>query len=236
MSETGEQRSSEEEGEQDSHSTVERHFVNLRGSPLFVTPREWQLIDAWHQKQIPLRVVKQGLDRSFERPKAAKRFRRLSYCRQSVESSFRRFCEAVAGTRSATDIDEELKRIHAHLQGLEERLLAAERKLSDAHPALASALERSGRALAKLASSSLQGKDYSSIERELSLIEEQLVSQAESALGEEERRRCVGAAERSLEAYRGRMPEDVYRAALRSAYLKRVRGRYGIPALSLFYL
>ncbi len=52
----------------------------------------------WEQLGIPLSVVKEGIDRVFERPKTLVKPRRLSYCRQTVEAAFRKFREASLGS------------------------------------------------------------------------------------------------------------------------------------------
>ena len=124
----------------------------------------------------------------------------------------------------------------AHLQELEEQMVELGLKMKSSSPALASVLERSAEALARLTSQSGKWQEYSHIEGELSQLEEELVKTAESAFGEGERQRCLDEAERSLEDYRSRMPNEVYDAAVRSAYLKRMRAHFGIPALSLFYI
>jgi hypothetical protein len=40
--------------------------------------------------------------------------------------------------------------------------------------------------------------------------------------------------ESSLESYRERMPEKIYRAALESGYRRRLRRKLGLPTLSLY--
>ena len=80
------------------YQEVERYFVARRGSPLFISPSEWDLVWRWEQLGIPLSVVKEGIDRVFERPKTSVKPRRLSYCRQTVEAAFRKFREASLGS------------------------------------------------------------------------------------------------------------------------------------------
>ncbi len=223
--------------EENYYSAIERHFVSLRGGPLFITPREWQLIDAWHQRQIPLRVVKDGLSLTFEKRKSTRPVRGLTYCRQAVEASYRRFCEALAGSDSSVDDGSgEVSTVRAHLGDLERCVVATARNLGTSQPALVEAMRRIAERLGRLASGSLHADGFPELERELGELEMALVREAETVLGEAERRQLRDEGERSLARYRARMPDDVYRSASQSAYLKRVRGRFGIPALSLFYL
>ena len=83
--------------EENYYAAVERYFIQCRGGPLFVAPKDWQLIHDWHERQIPLRVVKAGVERAFENRKSHRPVRGLSYCRQSVEAEYRRHLEATAG-------------------------------------------------------------------------------------------------------------------------------------------
>ncbi len=222
------------------YAAVEKHFVALRGSPLFISPREWQLIDRWRQQQIPLRVVKQGLDRAFERSKPNRPIRRLSYCRQTVEANYRRFREAVAGSRSVdepngtdpTDVQAYLSRLKGELARAAEKVDAARQPLVDA---IDDAVRRIG-ALASQHSLQADGMGIEEIERELDAVERSLLQAAESILKPEDRQRCLDEAERLLQDYRARMPSDVFESASIAAYLNRVRSIFGLPPLSLFYL
>lgn len=226
--------------EEDYYAVVEKHFVTLRGSPLFITPREWQLIHRWRQQQIPLRVVTQGLDRAFERERPQRPIRRLSYCRQTVESSYRRFREAIAGSQPGSIPSrptQDVQDVRVFLERLNRELLESAKKLEPAHGALANEVRRvSSRLLVLLEQNSLDAAGLAELEQELDAFDKLLVEAAEAALGAEERERRLDEAERSLGDYRSRMPDDVFRSALRSAYLKRVRASFDLPALSLFYL
>ncbi len=225
------------------YAAVEKHFVALRGSPLFISPREWQLIDRWRQQQIPLRVVKQGLDRAFERSKPNRPIRRLSYCRQTVEANYRRFREAVAGSRSVDEPNgTDPTEVQAYLSRLKGELVRAAEKVDAARQPLVDAIDDAVRRIGALASQhsqhSLQadGMGLEEIERELDAVERSLLQAAESILKPEDRQRCLDEAERLLQDYRARMPSDVFESASRAAYLKRVRSIFGLPPLSLFYL
>ena len=225
------------EDDEDYYAAVEKHFVALRGSPLFISPREWQLIDRWRQLQIPLRVVKQGLDRAFERSRPNRPIRRLSYCRQTVEANYRRFREAVAGSPSGdgsngTDPTD----VQAYLSRLRAELARATEKVDAASQALVDAIDESVRRLDWLASDEVDVMPLDEIEQELDAVEKNLLEAAESVLKPEDRQRCSDEAERSLQDYRARMPSDVFESASRAAYLKRVRSIFGLPPLSLFYL
>ena len=228
------------------YAAVEKHFVALRGSPLFISPREWQLIDRWRQQQIPLRVVKQGLDRAFERSKPNRPIRRLSYCRQTVEANYRRFREAVAGSPSVEEPNgTDPTDVQAYLSRLKGELARAAEKAGAARQPLVEAIDDAVRRLDALASGhsrqahqahQADAMGLDEIERELDVVEKSLLEAAESVLRPEDQRRCSDEAERSLRDYRARMPSEVFESASRAAYLKRVRSIFELPPLSLFYL
>ena len=228
------------EDDGDYYAAVEKHFVALRGSPLFISPREWQLIDRWRQQQIPLRVVKQGLDQAFERSKPNRPIRRLSYCRQTVEANYRRFREAVAGSPSVEERDgTDPTDVQAYLARLKGELARAAEKAGAASPPLVDAIDDAVSRLDALASRQAHQADamgLDEIEQELDVVEKSLLEAAESVLRPEDQCRCSDEAERSLRDYRARMPSEVFESASRAAYLKRVRSIFELPPLSLFYL
>ena len=59
--------------EESYYGAIESHFVERRGGPLFITPAEWALIQRWEQDEVPLDVVRAGIDQVFDRPRTARR-------------------------------------------------------------------------------------------------------------------------------------------------------------------
>jgi hypothetical protein len=207
--------------EESYYAAVESHFVARRGSPLFITPSEWQLVWKWEQAGIPLHVVKEGIDRVFERPRASQKVRKLGYCRQTVEAAFRRFREASLGGASAReevdsfDPTARLRELAAELEAL------GSRESSEA-----------GKEVERLAAEA-EGRALGELEDRLAELERGLVDAAERSLGEAPRAALRREAEATLGAYRDRMPEKIYLAALESAYRRRLRSRLGLPTLTL---
>lgn len=227
--------------EPDYYAAVERHFVSLRGSPLFITPGEWHLIHRWKEQRIPLRVVIQALDQAFQRKRSARPIKRLSYCRQTVEASFRRFREAMAGASDpgvSSDSDRS-SQVTSYLRELLESLRSRRAAIEAEHPSLAPLARTLGDCAEALESTfrgELTAETLTGIETELAHWDEILCAGAEQSLDAEERRRLLQAAERALGDYRTRMPAEVYRSAVESAFRKELRRRFALPALSLFYL
>ena len=213
------------------YEEVESYFVSRRGSPLFITPSEWDLVWCWEQLGIPIAVVKEGIDRVFERPKTLSKPRRLGYCRQTVEAAFRRFREASLGGRANATAEED-SGAKAHLTEVSSRLRDLAAVWLDKEREYALFLERTSDALRSLSERAEEAPDE--VERKLTAIDGKLVVESETVLGDATREELRREAESSLESYRERMPEKIYRAALESGYRRRLRTKLGLPTLSLY--
>ena len=197
------------------YQTIETHFIDLRGSPLFMTPAEWFLVSQWEAEGIPLDVVKGAIDRVFERPTKSGRPRKLGFCRQAVRAAFRDFREIQLGTnRQASETEPDSS---SHLRALSEALV-------DAYPDIA-------RRLDELRASP---QSPTALEETLEALDLEMIQAAEDGLDPHARAALENEASRSLESYRERMPEEVYRSAVTSAYRKRLRRSLELPLLSLW--
>lgn len=214
--------------DEDYYADVESYFVGRRGSPLFITPSEWDLVWRWEQLGIPLAVVREGIDRVFERPRTLSRPRRLGYCRQTVEAAFRRHREASLGGRAGGEIEEGAG-ARSHLAAISARLRDLAAEWSEKGREYARFLEQAAEAVR-----SLEGEGEGEVERELSTLDKALFAESESVATDRDREEMRREAELSLESYRERMPEKVYRAALESGYRRRLRRKLGLPTLSLY--
>jgi hypothetical protein len=220
--------------EDNYYAAIEKHFIQCRGGSLFTTAKDWQLIHDWHERQIPLRVVVAGVDRAFENRKSHRPVRSLSYCRQSVEAEYRRHLEVTAGVAKGEPSQGDVTR--DYLVRLVDKLREAAESSEVERPLLTELIGECGLRIAALVEElgTIEGDQV--LESELERLERNLKETAEASLDEQERRRCLEEAERSLSDYKDRMPAEVYKSAVASAYKKRVRALLGLPALSLFYL
>ena len=225
------QSGSEHAFDEGYYEEVESYFVARRGSPLFITPSEWDLVRRWEQQGIPLAVVKEGIDRVFERPKTLLKPRRLGYCRQTVEAAFRRFRESSLGGRAGGTAQDDSS-ASAHLTEVSSRLQDLAAAWSETQSELSLLLERTAAAVRSLSERAEEAPGE--VERELTALDGKLVVESEAVLGDAVREELRREAESSLESYRGRMPEKIYRAALESGYRRRLRRKLGLPTLSLY--
>ncbi len=221
----------QEDPEGGYYQEVESYFVARRGGPLFITPGEWDLVFRWEQMGVPLAVVKEGIDRVFERPKTLLKPRRLSYCRQTVEAAFRRVRESSFGSRAGGTAAEDTG-AGAHLLEISSRLRDLAAAWSERERELSLFLERASDAVCSWSERAEQAPDE--VERELLELDGKLVVESETVVGGAARDELRREAELSLESYRERMPEKIHRAALESAYRRRLRRKLGLPTLSLY--
>ncbi len=72
--------------------SIARHFFALRGAPFFLSSKELALIARWEEMGIPLRLVIEGMRRSFEsdrrRAGSRKKISSLSFCHLDVLKAF----------------------------------------------------------------------------------------------------------------------------------------------------
>ena len=71
---------------------VEEHFGRRRGGPLVLSPKDWRLLEQWHETGIPLRVVLRGINQAFDRFSTSgprpDRINSLRYCEQEVQAAW----------------------------------------------------------------------------------------------------------------------------------------------------
>ena len=71
---------------------VEEHFGRRRDGPLVLSPKDWRLLEKWHESGIPLRVVLRGINQTFDRFAASgprpDRINSLRYCEQEVQAAW----------------------------------------------------------------------------------------------------------------------------------------------------
>ncbi len=128
---------------------VERHFGLRRDGPLLLSPRDWQVVERWYDRGIPLDTVLRGINRAFDRFDAtgatAARVNSLSYCKQQVEAAWEEqgqlqtFSDAGAAADGNPAVE--------HLKNTAD----ACRLAADAAPELANALRAAATALDRLA-------------------------------------------------------------------------------------
>ncbi|HXO19274.1 MAG TPA: hypothetical protein VOA87_05030, partial [Thermoanaerobaculia bacterium] len=113
------------EPDDDDHAyfrAIEEVFVRLRGSPLLLSPADWQVARRWHREGVPLDLVGNALEEVFARRRergAKGKISSLRYCAPAVEAAWSHLRELTApGERAevaALDVPSRLAALAAAL-------------------------------------------------------------------------------------------------------------------------
>lgn len=75
-------------------SEIEDLFNTRRGKHVFFRPIELALIETWSEREVPLEVVKAGINKALNRVEDPKRIKSLMYCRGAVEEEHERYLKS----------------------------------------------------------------------------------------------------------------------------------------------
>jgi hypothetical protein len=84
------------------YQEIARVFLERRGGPFLLSPKDQSAIAAWEEKKIPLGVVLEGIGRTFDRLKSRGRGTKaisLFFCDREVEAAFAQHRDRGAGRR-----------------------------------------------------------------------------------------------------------------------------------------
>lgn len=126
----------------DYFERIERQFGLRRGGQLMLSPRDWQLVEKWHDLGVPVESVLVGINRAFDRFEPNRRttqINSLRYCKQHVEEAWEEHREAAAA--SGTSAAETLVQAGAHLSRAADACRAAAGPTGEQSGALKAAAE-----------------------------------------------------------------------------------------------
>jgi len=198
---------------------IEDFFVRLRGAPLMLSPADWHVARRWHRQGLPLGLVRRAIQEALarRRERGAKGYIGLRYCARAVEAAWVEHSELAApGSRDTAPAFDAAARL---------------RGLAAALPAGFSGVAALQARLAALASAEL---DAQTVEERLADLDGATLESALAALACDERAALDAGVEKAIAALGGRLPAaEVARARERLAR-QVLRGRLGLPTLSLF--
>jgi len=238
-------------------SEVEETFVRRRGKHLHLGSIDWALIESWKEMGVPLHVVLNGIESAFDSYNARPRKRSvktLMYCQEEVEAQYAEWLESQLGAKAeqqdgepaATEVFDADARLPfpraAILQYMARSRHALEQICAERKARRDDGLcEAIGRAVVRL--SELENDfaraarpDAEQLEDALTRLEKMLDDALVAGTLEAELAAARSETEAQLHAYRNRMEKSTYEQTLSNLLLKRLRDRYGVPRLSLFYL
>jgi hypothetical protein len=214
---------------------VEEAFIEERGTPFFLLPKDWQLIKGWREAGIPSDTVIRAVRTAFEKKRTrgdVSKISSLTYCGNAVEVLWEMERRGLVGAHGPRLVRDERAPFDPapRLRELAEVLLEA-RSVAPAGSDLSIAAEALG-----AARDSVEALDPASgleeLEEELGKVEKALVKKLEKALGEAARQNLSRAVEEEAGDVSTLTKETQRR--IHSAIRRRaVRKAFGLSALTL---
>lgn len=198
--------------------TVTRHFLGLRGAPLFLSPQDVEVIDGWLRQGIPLSIVLDALHSFFDPGSTGRKKRkgaRLSHCRREVGRHYEALKERRVG-RAEGDVSRKKNK--------ELAMRAVDAFLREEAPAGLSSLRPLYIRASELLAS--EGEVEDELEALDAEIESALVSLAPTGIRENLRRQVA-----DLGIDNDEEEQRIFRLRL----IKHLRSLYRLPYLALFY-
>ena len=195
---------------------IEKVFIEQRGAPLYLSPKDWRVALQWYQDEIPLEWVERTLCEIFEKRRAkgtVDKVVSLGYCKRSVQAAWKRHQKMQAPAveaEPAIDVAARLEALARRLPpGLPER---------DSWAARLTALEG----------------DPERIEDQLQQLDSEILEAALADLGPAQRSEVESELERSLANLARRLPAGELESVRGQVRERLVRERLGLVLLSLF--
>ncbi len=74
-------------------SDIEEAFIRRRGRNLFLSPKDWALMETWEKREIPLHIVNRAIKDVFDK----KQVNNLAYIAPVVDEHFKTWQESQVG-------------------------------------------------------------------------------------------------------------------------------------------
>ncbi|HJZ13095.1 MAG TPA: hypothetical protein VJ521_13145 [Acidobacteriota bacterium] len=227
--------------EEEYFRVIEDYFLQKRGNPMLLSPKEWALISEWHALGIPREVVLRGIDRAFERREEEERSSTtLRYCRPLVRSEYKRYLKSQTGKTPALQDREQAKDVGTYLRSLFELLeQSSSYARSQDNATLADFLAQEKEKLSREVVEPFlnnQANDLQRVENQLTLLEKEIEQVLLQMISEEQLERIKEETMRELKTFQDKLELPVYQEMLRRGLIKSIRKLYNIPRLSLFYM
>jgi hypothetical protein len=230
--------------EEEYFKMIEDYFVQKRGNPMLLSPKEWALIREWQQAEIPQEVVIRAIDRGFEKKKDddEKTPTSLNYFRRIVKSEYKRYLKSQEGL--GTDKKESKEETSANIRDYLEKIVLAleesEKQASQSgNQAMANLLqgcrEKLSLEVLKPFQEGLQ-VELQRVENQLTILEKEIEQLLLQTISESQLDKFREDAMRDLKSFQEKIEFSVYQEMINRALIKSVRKVYNIPRLSLFYM
>ena len=230
--------------EEEYFKMIEDYFVQKRGNPMLLSPKEWALIREWHEASIPEDIVIRAIDRGFEKKKEddEKVSLSLNYFRRIVKSEYKRYLKSQEGL--GAEKKESKEETSANIEHYLERLIIALEESTkqaslNGNQAMADLLQG---CRAKLSTEvwkpfcDNQPAELQRVEHQLMTLEKEIEQLLLQTISESQLNKFREDAMRDLKSFQDKIEFSVYQEMITRALIKSVRKIYNIPRLSLFYM
>ncbi len=224
---------------------IERYFVKKRGSALILSPTDWPLVTSWQERDIPLEVIFEGINKAFarleEKQKSSQRrtILTLTFCQRDIEDAWNawkeRHPEFLGKDARETTLSDEYQKLTAKLRSTARQLQkhAANPSYHCIHNELIAASETL-ESLIPLVEQAEEQATLVAIKAHIRRVAQQLADHLEQAVDPETRQKLYAKAESRLSSHKHKMNESVYQETLRLAFIQELRKAYPLPFLSSF--
>ncbi len=226
-------------------SEIEDAFIRLRGKSLLLSPMDWALIEVWKESKIPLHIVLRSIDKVFENHEKAEKKRSikgLAFCREEVEAQYAEWLERQVGKSESDEtepVENQPNQPFPHQTILEHLADSSENLRNNASNAASSeTFLRVAMRLDELKEDFANSKQPSAeiLEESLSSLENLLSETLLKYSSAETLELFHTETADSLKSYRKTMTKEAYKKTFDLMLLKKLRDKYDVPRLSLFYI
>ena len=204
---------------------IERAFVERRGDPLFISNADWVFLAKLLKKGIPQRVVLRGMTDAFDAHAHSfarkQKIRSLKFCEAEITAAVERYKRAFLAEGPSR------RGLGGAILRLEETLGALK-----APPAIAPVIATARHQLLEIAAAADKDKAYEA-DPALSRLEDALVEAASDILGGDAVADLEKASRDATEAYKSRMPANVYETLIGESVRRKILQRFSLPRLLL---
>ena len=215
---------------------IEETFIRRRAKNLFLSPLDWDLIEMWQDRGIPLHIVIRSIESVFDvfdkQPVGTRTIKSLFYCREEVEVQHAEWLKSQAGKSKETDdATTEAFSSDAVSVHISEAIASLnENQIAELREDIARAVARLEELAANLTGSAETiDATLGDIEK---LLDRAMLTNWESVHLKTLEKEVAG----QLRGYKADMEPEAYKNTFELMLLKRLREEGDIPRLGLFYL
>jgi len=231
----------------DYFSDIEATFIRRRGRNLFLSPLDWELMQKWQTRGIPLHIVLRSINTVFDifdkQPFGTRPINSLSYCKHEVEAAYAEYLAARVGNSPVSESPPNKGDVATtSADGVVLSPAVVERHITDAiaslnavtRPQLAGAVQAAVSRLCGIRST--LSDDYEAIDNALLAVEKDLEFAMLTSWEPSEFEPAETEITAQMSAYAATMTDEAYQNTHSLMLLKRLREIGGIPRLGLFHL